>query len=99
LGADGLPTAFSDYRPRSLEPWTTLDIGLGYRFSKGAAQGWALRAKATNALDEVGYLMKLGNYPFDYRIESLRIHAMAEYTFALALSNRENTAAQSGYGI
>jgi iron complex outermembrane receptor protein len=99
LGADGLPTAFSDYRPRSLEPWTTLDIGLGYRFIKGAAQGWALKAKATNVLDEVGYLMKLGNYPFDYRIESLRIHAMAEYTFALTTSNRENTAAKSGYGI
>ena len=71
----GVPSAFAAYRPAQLDPWVTLDAGAAYRFRNGLH----FRVKGTNVFDQEGYLMKQGNYPFDYRIEGTRVLAVVEY--------------------
>jgi outer membrane receptor protein involved in Fe transport len=75
FGPGGVPSAFAGYRPSQLDPWVTVDAGAAYRFRNGLH----FRVKGTNILDQEGYLMKQGNYPFDYRIEGARVLAVVEY--------------------
>lgn len=67
-------TAFSAYRPVRVEPWITLDAGVGWQ----PAPGLQLRLKAENVFDQAGYLVKPNYYPFDYRIEGFRLLALME---------------------
>lgn len=76
--AAGSPSDFSAYRPESLDPWVTVDGLVAYRFENGLH----LQMRGTNLLDQEGYLMKPGNYPFDYRIQGARVSASLEYAFA-----------------
>jgi outer membrane receptor protein involved in Fe transport len=77
LTAAGSPSDFSAYRPESLDPWVTVDGMVAYRFDNGLH----LRVRGANLLDQEGYLMKPGNYPFDYRIQGARVLASVEYAF------------------
>jgi iron complex outermembrane receptor protein len=74
--AAGAPTAFSALRPASVAPWFRLDARVGYR-----ASSWLkLGVQGTNLLGSEGSLIKTGDYPFDYRIEGVRVLATLELT-------------------
>lgn len=76
FAADGTPTHFSTFRPESVAPWVTIDAQVGYRFSRALR----VRAMARNLLDQAGYLVKPGDYPFDYRIEGMRLSLATEFS-------------------
>jgi outer membrane receptor protein involved in Fe transport len=74
--ATGMPTAFAALRPESVAPWFRLDARVAYRpgpWGRVSVQG-------SNLTDSDGSLVKIGNYPFDYRIEGIRVLAVLELT-------------------
>jgi iron complex outermembrane receptor protein len=62
-------SAFAADRPASVAPWFTVDARAAYEFYPGVKLG----VQATNLFDVRGYLIKNNDYPFDYRIEGLRV--------------------------
>jgi iron complex outermembrane receptor protein len=79
LSAGGMPTAFSALRPQSVASWFRLDARVAYRPSSWIRVG----VQGTNLTDSEGHLVKIGDYPFDYRIEGLRVLATLELTASL----------------
>jgi iron complex outermembrane receptor protein len=77
--ADGTPTAFSAFRPPFVAPWFQLDARVAYRPVPWLRVG----VQGTNLLDAEGYLVKPADYPFDFRIEGLRLLATLELTLGL----------------
>ncbi len=72
----GMATAFSALRPASVAPWFRLDARISYR-----PAGWVrLGLQGSNLLGSEGYLVKPGDYPFDFRIEGRRVLATLELT-------------------
>jgi outer membrane receptor protein involved in Fe transport len=69
LDATGAPTVFAAARPFSVAPWFTLDARVGARPTNWLRIG----VQASNLTDNKGHLIKAGNYPFDFRIEGLRV--------------------------
>jgi iron complex outermembrane receptor protein len=57
------------YRPVEVAPWFTLDARLSYGFTSFLRVG----VQASNLLNSTGYLAKTNAYPFDYRIEGIRV--------------------------
>ena len=49
----------------------------------GPAPGCGVGVQGTNLTDSEGHLVKIGNYPFDYRIEGIRVLAVLELTARL----------------
>jgi hypothetical protein len=75
----GMPTAFAALRPESVAPWFRLDARVAYRPSP-----WMrVSVQGTNLTDSEGQLVKIGNFPFDYRIEGIRVLAVLELTARL----------------
>ena len=74
-----LPTAFSAFRPDSVAPWFRLDARVAYRLGPWLRLG----VQGTNLMDSEGYLVKTADYPFDFRIEGLRVLATLELTARL----------------
>lgn len=70
----GAPTFFSAYRPATVAPWFTVDALVGFR----AADRLRIRLEGRNLLNRRGYLVKPGDFPFDYRIEGVRLNAAVE---------------------
>jgi hypothetical protein len=57
-------------------PWFRLDARVAYR----PAPWGRVSVQGTNLTDSSGHLVKIGNYPFDYRIEGFRVLAVLELT-------------------
>jgi outer membrane receptor protein involved in Fe transport len=75
----GMPTAFAALRPESVAPSFRLDARVAYRPSR-----WMrVSVQGTNLTDSEGQLVKIGNFPFDYRIEGIRVLAVLELTARL----------------
>jgi iron complex outermembrane receptor protein len=66
--SDSLPP-FSGDRPPSVAGWFTVDARLSYRFTDWVRLG----VQATNLFNSTAYLVKNNNYPFDYRVEGIRV--------------------------
>ena len=69
FAAGGSPTPFSVFRPASVAPWFRLDARASYRPWSWLRFG----LQGSNLLDVKGYLVKTGDYPFDFRIEGIRV--------------------------
>ncbi len=74
-----MPTAFSALRPESVASWFRLDARVAYRPASWIRVG----VQGTNLTDSEGHLVKIGDYPFDFRIEGLRVLATLELTARL----------------
>jgi iron complex outermembrane receptor protein len=66
---DGTLNLDATYRPAQVADWFTLDARLSYRLSDWLRVG----VQGTNLTDTKGYLVKTNRYPFDYRIQGVRI--------------------------
>jgi outer membrane receptor protein involved in Fe transport len=66
---DGSPTYFSAFRDISVDPWVTVDARVAYSITDWLRLG----VQSTNLFDQRGYLVKTNDYPFDYRIEGIRV--------------------------
>ena len=75
--SDNAPNDYSSVRPASIAPWVTVDARVAYRF----AQWVQLGLRATNLFNAQGQLIKVGNYPFDYRIPGRRLLGPIELDF------------------
>ncbi len=65
---------FRDARPEVVPAWVRFDINARYQL-----QSWvALGLEVNNLLDAESYLVKTGDYPFDYRMEGRRIFGSVE---------------------
>jgi outer membrane receptor protein involved in Fe transport len=71
---DGTETYFSTFRHITVNPWVTLDARVAY----GVTDWLRVGVQGTNLLDRHGYLVKTNDYPFDYRIEGVRILGTVE---------------------
>jgi outer membrane receptor protein involved in Fe transport len=74
--ATGTPTPFSAARPRSVAPWFTLDARVGARPTRWLRLG----VQGNNLTGSEGHLIKIGDYPFDFRIEGPRVMGTLELT-------------------
>jgi outer membrane receptor protein involved in Fe transport len=74
--ATGTPTPFSAARPRSVAPWFTLDARVGARPTRWLRVG----VQGNNLTGSEGHLIKIGDYPFDFRIEGPRVMGTLELT-------------------
>lgn len=63
--SDNNVPVFAVQRPGSLDPWTSLNLRVGWRLGSFVE----LEAGASNAFDQKGYLAKNFQFPFDYRID------------------------------
>jgi iron complex outermembrane receptor protein len=66
LNADG---TMNTLRPRTLPDYFTADARVSYQLARWARLGIQLQ----NLANTTGYLVKNNNYPFDYRIEGIRV--------------------------
>jgi iron complex outermembrane receptor protein len=66
---DGSLSLFATYRPASVADWFTLDARLSYRLNDWLRLG----VQGTNLTNTTGYLIKTNRYPFDYRIQGVRV--------------------------
>jgi outer membrane receptor protein involved in Fe transport len=67
--SDNMPADFSLYRPSSIAPWFTVDARVSYQVTDWLRLG----VQATNLFNANGALIKNINYPFDYRIQGVRV--------------------------
>ncbi|GLH72092.1 hypothetical protein GETHLI_05940 [Geothrix limicola] len=56
---------FAAQRPESVDPWTSANLRVAYRFGPAVE----VELGASNAFDQKGYLAKNFQFPFDYRID------------------------------
>ncbi|HEX8823736.1 MAG TPA: TonB-dependent receptor [Archangium sp.] len=72
---DSVTPAFVAARPTSVPAWVRFDANARYQLNDWAALG----VKVSNLLDAESYLVKSGDFPFDYRMEGRRLYASLEF--------------------
>jgi iron complex outermembrane receptor protein len=60
---------YNAYRPAFVAPYATVDARVAYSFRDWFQVG----VQASNLTNTAGYLVKTGAFPFDYRIEGIRV--------------------------
>ena len=80
---DGAVSPFAAYRPEATASWFTLDARLSYRLTDWLRIG----VQGTNLTDTRGYYLKSNRFPFDYRIQPVRVLG----TIEIALKRRGRT--------
>ena len=72
LGVD-VPTNYSlnDHRPQTISSWTKLDANFQYHISENIKLGLNIR----NLFDTDARLIKVGPFPFDYKLNSRQVNA------------------------
>ena len=72
---DNVTPVFVVARPTSVPAWVRFDANARYQLTDWAALG----VKVSNLLDAESYLVKSGDFPFDYRMEGRRLFASLEF--------------------
>ncbi|HEX8440429.1 TonB-dependent receptor [Archangium sp.] len=72
---DSVTPAFIAARPTSVPAWVRFDANARYQLNTWASVG----VKVSNLLDAESYLVKIGNFPFDYRMEGRRLFVSLEF--------------------
>jgi iron complex outermembrane receptor protein len=67
--SDNLTDMYIDARPALVGSWTKFDIYARYRVFDWATLG----ARIANIFDTRGFMLKTGDFPFDYQVEGRRI--------------------------
>jgi iron complex outermembrane receptor protein len=74
--SDRVLALFREARPEAVPAWVRFDVNARYQLNTWAAFGLQVH----NVLDAESYLVKTGDYPFDYRMEGRRIFGHMEIT-------------------
>jgi iron complex outermembrane receptor protein len=72
--SDSVTPAFVAARPQAVPAWVRFDVNARYQVSDWATLG----LKVSNLLDAESYLVKIGDFPFDYRMEGRRLFGSLE---------------------
>ncbi|HEX8821170.1 MAG TPA: TonB-dependent receptor [Archangium sp.] len=73
-GEDMATPEYAALRPETVPAWFRLDANARYQLT-----GWAsVELKVSNLLDAESYLLKNGDFPFDYRMEGRRVFGTLE---------------------
>ena len=72
--SDAVTPAFMAARPQAVPAWVRFDVNARYQLDDWLTLG----LKVTNLLNAESYLVKIGDFPFDYRMEGRRVFGSLE---------------------
>jgi iron complex outermembrane receptor protein len=73
--SDMATPVFAAARPQAVPAWVRFDVNARYQLTDWSSVG----VKVSNLLDAESYLVKIGDFPFDYRMEGRRVFGSLEF--------------------